>query len=42
MGMRKGNTALLNVVNEVLADAKSSGEYDKIYEKWFGTKPPTK
>ena len=42
MGVRKGNTALLNVVNEVLADTKSSGEYDKIYEKWFGKKPPTK
>jgi polar amino acid transport system substrate-binding protein len=40
MGIRKGNTALLDVVNEVLADAKSSGEYDRIYEKWFGTKPP--
>ncbi|OLF18235.1 ABC transporter substrate-binding protein [Actinophytocola xanthii] len=39
MGVRKGNTALLDVVNKVLADAKSSGEYDTIYEKWFGTKP---
>jgi polar amino acid transport system substrate-binding protein len=39
MGIRKGNTALAKVVNEVLADAKSSGEYDRIYEKWFGTKP---
>ena len=42
MGIRKGNADLLKVVNEVLADTKSSGEYDKIYEKWFGTKPPTK
>ncbi len=41
MGVRKGNSALLDVVNEVLADAKSSGEYDRIYEKWF-KKPPTK
>lgn len=41
LGIRKGNTALLDVVNEVLADAKSSGEYDRIYEKWFGTKPAT-
>jgi polar amino acid transport system substrate-binding protein len=40
MGVRKGNTALLDVVNEVLAEARSSGEYDRIYEKWFGTKPP--
>lgn len=39
IGARKGNTALLDVVNKVLADAKSSGEYDTIYEKWFGTQP---
>jgi polar amino acid transport system substrate-binding protein len=39
MGIRKGNTALLDVVNEVLGDAKSSGDYDRIYEKWFGKKP---
>jgi polar amino acid transport system substrate-binding protein len=39
IGVRKGNTALLNKINEVLAKAKSSGEYDRIYEKWFGKKP---
>jgi len=39
MGVRKGNTALLDVVNKVIADLKSSGEYDTLYEKWFGTKP---
>lgn len=39
MGMRKGNTKLAEVVNKVLAEAKSSGEYDRIYEKWFGTAP---
>jgi polar amino acid transport system substrate-binding protein len=38
-GIRKGNAALLAKANEVLAKAKSSGEYDKIYEKWFGKKP---
>jgi polar amino acid transport system substrate-binding protein len=38
-GIRKGNTALLAKANEILAKAKSSGEYDKIYEKWFGKKP---
>jgi polar amino acid transport system substrate-binding protein len=42
MGVRKGNTALLEVVNEVLADAKSSGEYDRLYKKWFDKEPPTK
>ncbi|HEY0641349.1 MAG TPA: ABC transporter substrate-binding protein [Pseudonocardiaceae bacterium] len=39
IGVKKGNTALLTKLNEVLAEAKSSGEYDRIYEKWFGTKP---
>lgn len=39
IGVRKGNTALLDVINETLQEAKDSGEYDTIYEKWFGTKP---
>lgn len=39
IGLKKGNTALLDVINEVLAEAKASGEYDTIYEKWFGKKP---
>lgn len=39
IGMKKGNAELLKVVNEVLKDAKASGEYDTIYEKWFGKKP---
>jgi polar amino acid transport system substrate-binding protein len=39
IGVRKGNTALLTKVNEVLKKAKDSGEYTRIYEKWFGTKP---
>jgi polar amino acid transport system substrate-binding protein len=39
IGVKKGNTALLNVINQVFKDAKSSGQYDSIYEKWFGKKP---
>ncbi len=39
IGVRKGNAKLLEELNKVLADAKSSGEYDRIYEKWFGVKP---
>ncbi|GAA4857776.1 basic amino acid ABC transporter substrate-binding protein [Saccharopolyspora cebuensis] len=39
IGVRTGNTALLEQVNESLRKAKESGEYDAIYEKWFGTKP---
>lgn len=42
IGVKKGNTALVNKVNEVLKKAKDSGEYDKIYEKWFGKKPESK
>ncbi|MGH3943246.1 MAG: basic amino acid ABC transporter substrate-binding protein [Pseudonocardiaceae bacterium] len=34
-GVRTGNTALLNKINEVLAEAKANGEYDRIYQKWF-------
>ncbi|XVS64379.1 transporter substrate-binding domain-containing protein [Actinosynnema sp. CA-299493] len=42
IGLKKGNTALQAKVNEVLKKAKDSGEYDKIYEKWFGKKPEKK
>ena len=39
-GMKKGTSDdLQKVVNEVLAQAKSDGTYDRLYEKWFGTKP---
>jgi polar amino acid transport system substrate-binding protein len=39
-GMKKGTSeALQKVVNDVLAKAKSDGTYDRLYEKWFGTKP---
>lgn len=33
---KKGNQALVKQVNEALAQLKQSGEYDKIYKKWFG------
>jgi polar amino acid transport system substrate-binding protein len=39
IGVKKGNAALLKKINEVLGKAKSSGEYDTIYERWFGKKP---
>lgn len=32
---------LVTSVNEALAKMKADGRYDAIYEKWFGTKPPT-
>lgn len=37
--MKKGNTELAQKVNAALKTLKENGEYDKIYEKWFGTKP---
>lgn len=39
IGVKKGNAELLKKLNDVLAKAKSSGDYDKIYQKWFGKKP---
>jgi polar amino acid transport system substrate-binding protein len=39
-GMKKGTSGeLRTVVNEVLAQAKRDGTYDRLYEKWFGAKP---
>lgn len=40
IGVRKGNEALRAKVNESLAKVKSSGKYDELYQKWFGTTPP--
>jgi polar amino acid transport system substrate-binding protein len=42
IGVKKGNTALKTKINDVLKKAKDSGEYDTIYEKWFGKKPEKK
>ncbi|PKW13391.1 ABC transporter substrate-binding protein [Saccharopolyspora spinosa] len=39
IGMATGNTALKDRVNAALKKLKENGEYDKIYEKWFGKKP---
>jgi polar amino acid transport system substrate-binding protein len=42
IGVKKGNKALLDKINTSLKKAKDSGEYDNIYEKWFGKKPDKK
>lgn len=39
IGMKKDNTALKQVIDEVLTTAKSDGTYNEIYKKWFGTEP---
>lgn len=31
----EGSEALLELINQVIAEAKSDGTYDEIYEKWF-------
>jgi len=39
-GMKKGTSdELKRVVDGVIRKAKSDGTYDRLYEKWFGTKP---
>ena len=38
MAMRKGDSDLRNVVDFALMSAIESGEYFKLYEKWFGPK----
>ncbi|MDO5038053.1 MAG: amino acid ABC transporter substrate-binding protein [Tissierellia bacterium] len=35
VGIKKGNTALLEALNQALADQKADGTYDEIYSKWF-------
>jgi polar amino acid transport system substrate-binding protein len=40
--MQKENTALQDAVNGALKDLIADGTYQKIYEKWFTEKPPTK
>ncbi|PPE70488.1 basic amino acid ABC transporter substrate-binding protein [Caldimonas thermodepolymerans] len=39
LAVRKGNTELLEKLNQGLAAIKSDGTYDQIYAKWFGAKP---
>ena len=36
--LNKKDTELLDKINRGLANLKADGTYDKIYQKWFGTK----
>ncbi len=36
----KKNTELADKINKALEELKKNGEYEKIYMKWFGKKPP--
>lgn len=39
MGVRQGDSDLRDLVNETLQELWRTGEYQAIYEKWFGEKP---
>lgn len=36
IAVSKDNPGLTSAINDALADLKSSGKYDEIYQKWFG------
>lgn len=36
IAVKKGNTEMLNLINEGLAKIRENGTYDEIYDKWFG------
>lgn len=36
---QKGNTDVVQAINDTLAELKSNGEYDAIYTKWIGKAP---
>ena len=39
IAVKKGNTELLKRINSGLSAIKASGEFSKIYQKWFGKEP---
>ncbi|MCA1189846.1 MULTISPECIES: ABC transporter substrate-binding protein [unclassified Saccharopolyspora] len=39
VAVQRGNAQLVQKVNDSLRKARESGEYDRIYEKWFGKNP---
>ena len=40
IAVKKGNQALLDKINSGLDKVIANGEYNKIYQKWFGTEAP--
>ncbi len=40
IAVKKGNTELLEKINNGLKKLKENGEYAKLYKKWFGEEPP--
>lgn len=41
IGVRMDNDALLEKINQALADVKADGTYGEIFLKWFGVAPPS-
>lgn len=39
IAVAKKNTELAEKINKAIDELKKNGEFDKIYQKWFGTKP---
>ncbi len=39
IGVRKGDWAMRDAVDETLQDLWTSGEYAKLYQTWFGAEP---
>lgn len=39
IGMKKDSAEMKKAVDDTLKEIKDNGEYDKIYEKWFGDAP---
>jgi polar amino acid transport system substrate-binding protein len=39
LGVRKGNTALLEAVNATLDRIREDGTYDELYTRWIGVEP---
>lgn len=40
IAVAKKNSELIGQINKALDELKKNGEYEKIYVKWFGQKPP--
>ena len=40
VGVRKGDWAMRDAVDATLQDMQISGDYAKLYERWFGGEPP--
>jgi polar amino acid transport system substrate-binding protein len=41
IGVKMGNDALLEAINDAIKDMMDDGTYDEIYEEWFGTEETT-